>query len=135
MALILLVDDDPTLRAIATEMLRSSEHAIVEAGDGAQAMTLFDRLPFDLVILDLLMPHVDGLEMIAALRRQKSSVKILAISSGGLLDPSGLLKMATRLGADAALQKPLRLATFPLAVAALLERPEIAGMSIGIRRY
>jgi CheY-like chemotaxis protein len=120
MALILIVDDDPTVRAIATELLRADDHAIVEASDGGEALALLARLPVDLVILDMLMPNVDGLETILSLKRQDSKVKILAISSGGVLDPTSLLKIAMTFGADAALQKPLRVGAFRDAVNRIL---------------
>ena len=121
MALILIVDDDPTVRAIATELLRADDHAIVEASDGAEALALLGRLPVDLVILDMLMPNVDGLETIQSLKGRNSKVKILAISSGGVLDPTSLLKIAMTFGADAALQKPLRVGPFREAVARMLQ--------------
>lgn len=120
MALILIVDDDPTVRAIATELLRADDHAIVEAADGGEALELLARLPVDLVILDMLMPNVDGLETILSLKRQNSKVRILAISSGGVLDPTSLLKIAMTFGADAALQKPLRVGAFRDAVNRML---------------
>lgn len=120
MALILIVDDDPTVRAIATELLRADDHAIVEASDGGEALELLARLPVDLVILDMLMPNVDGLETILSLKKQNSKVRILAISSGGVLDPTSLLKIAITFGADAALQKPLRVGAFRDAVNRML---------------
>ena len=120
MALILNVDDDPTIRAIATELLRADDHAIVEASDGGEALALLAWLPVDLVVLDMLMPNMDGLETIQALKQQKSGVPILAISSGGVLDPTSLLKIAITFGADAALQKPLRAATLRDAVNRML---------------
>ena len=120
MALILIVDDDPTVRAIATELLRADDHAIVEASDGGEALALLARLPVDLVILDMLMPNVDGLETILSLKKQDSKVRILAISSGGVLDPTSLLKIAMRFGADDALHKPLRVGVFRDAVNRML---------------
>jgi CheY-like chemotaxis protein len=127
MALILIVDDDPTVRAIATELLRADNHAILEAADGAQALALMERLPVDLVILDMLMPNVDGLETIQALRKRNATAKILAISSGGVLDSASLLRIALTFGADAAMQKPLRISGFRGAVNRLLEPDPPAG--------
>ncbi|WP_162998068.1 response regulator [Brevundimonas lutea] len=46
MAAILIVDDDPTVRLVATEMLRASDHAIVEAGDGVEAIRLLEAMQF-----------------------------------------------------------------------------------------
>lgn len=128
MALILIVDDDPMVRAIAIELLRDDRHAILEAADGAQALTLMERMPVDLVILDMLMPNVDGLETIQAMKGQNASAKILAISSGGILDSASLLRIAVTFGADAAMQKPLRMNSFRGAVNRLLT-PQLSGGS------
>ena len=130
MALILIVDDDPTVRAIATEMLRSDDHAIVEAADGRQALELIEKMPVDLVILDMLMPNMDGLETILALKQQRSSARILAVSSGGPMDSASLLKIALTFGADASMQKPLRLAAFRDTVRRLVASLEPAQTSI-----
>lgn len=130
MALILVVDDDPTVRAIATELLRADDHAIVEASDGGEALALLARLPVDLVILDMLMPNVDGLETILSLKKQSSKVRILAISSGGVLDPTSLLKIAMTFGADGALQKPLRVGAFRDAVNRMLHDETVRGRPI-----
>lgn len=111
MAAILIVDDDPTVRAIAGEMLKTDGHAIVEAADGAEALGLAMHLPLDVIIIDMLMPKMDGLETIRALRAAKSSCKIIAISSGGLLNAGGLLRLALASGADVGLEKPLRVNT------------------------
>ena len=66
MALILVVDDDPTVRAIATELLRADDHAIVEASDGGEALALLARLPVDLVIL-VLWPEAQADQFLPAL--------------------------------------------------------------------
>lgn len=129
MALILIVDDDPMVRAIAIELLRDDRHAILEAADGAQALTLMERMPVDLVILDMLMPNIDGLETIQAMKKRNASAKILAISSGGILDSASLLRIAVTFGADAAMQKPLRMGSFRGAVNRLLTPERSAGPS------
>lgn len=134
MAMILIVDDDPTVRAIAAELLSVDGHAVVEAADGAEALALVETLPVDLIILDMLMPEVDGLETILALKRRKTSAKVLAMSSGGLLDPTGLLRIAVTFGADAAIQKPLRASHFAAAVNQLLQKEDArAGIAVASR--
>jgi CheY-like chemotaxis protein len=126
MAIILIVDDDPTVRLIAGELLRGDDHAIVEAEDGDEALRIVDVMAVDLVVLDMLMPNKDGLETIVELRQRQSDIRILAISSGGSMDRSLLLRTARVLGADESLQKPLRLDTFADTVARLLARPRTA---------
>jgi CheY-like chemotaxis protein len=123
MAVILIVDDDPTIRMIATELLRNSDHAIVEAEDGDEAMRVIKAMPVDLVVLDMLMPNKDGLETLMELRRSGPDVLILAISSGGRMDGDGLLRIASAMGADDTLSKPLRADTFAAKIDELLARP------------
>ncbi len=120
MASILIVDDDPTLRAIATELLRGAGHVIIEAEDGDEALKVIGAVPVDLVVLDMLMPNKDGLEVIRELRRAKAQVRILAISSGGRAGVMSYLETAKVFGADEALAKPLTLATFAATVDRLL---------------
>tara|TARA_R110002012_G_scaffold322025_2_gene553876 strand:- start:68968 stop:69399 length:432 start_codon:yes stop_codon:yes gene_type:complete len=120
MAIIVIVDDDPTICMIATEMLRSENYAIVEASDGEEALAVISILPVDLVILDMLMPHKDGLETITELKATRPDVKILAISAGGGMEISLLLRTALSLGADEALSKPLNKESFVHTVARIL---------------
>ncbi len=125
MSAILIVDDDPSVRLIATELLRSSDHAVLEAADGDEALKIVAAVPIDLVVLDMLMPNKDGLETTLALRQSHPHIRIVAISSGGRADPTGYLKTALMLGADATLVKPLCLATFALAIEEVLGRADL----------
>lgn len=119
MALILMVDDDPTVREIGKALLGDA-HTVVEASDGLEALALARSLPVDLIVLDMLMPNKDGLETLTALRAQSTRPRILAISGGGLLEANGLLKIARAFGADATMQKPLRVGEFRRVVDDLL---------------
>jgi CheY-like chemotaxis protein len=123
MAIIVIVDDDPTIRLIAGEMLRHEDYAVVEASDGDEALGVVAILPVDLVVLDMLMPNKDGLETISELKVSYPGVRILAISSGGQMDSGMLLRTALAFGADEALPKPLHADTFAQTVARLLAAP------------
>ena len=112
MATILIADDDPIVREVAGEMLRSTGHAAVMAEDGLQVLDLLKALPIDLLVTDMLMPNMDGIEVIMEARRVHPSLKILAVSGGGTVGADHLLRTARLLGADATQQKPLRLETF-----------------------
>lgn len=126
MAIIVIVDDDPTIQLIAGELLKADGHAIVHAGDGIEAMKVLATVPADLVVLDMLMPNMDGLETIIEMRRSHPGVKILAISSGGPMGPHDLLRTARLFGADETLAKPLTFSTFGATVERLLEQAERA---------
>ena len=120
MATIVIADDDPIVREIAREMLASSAHAAILVEDGNEVIRLLEGLRIDLLVTDMLMPNMDGVELIMAVRDRYPAVKVLAISSGGSVGASYMLKVARTLGADATLQKPLRLEGFLETIEALL---------------
>ncbi len=80
MARILVVDDDAHIREVVCFALEKAGHATSEAADGRAALDAFARSPAELVVLDILMPEVDGLEVCRELRRE-SDVPILFLSS------------------------------------------------------
>ena len=74
---ILLVDDEHSIQTLLSFPLRKDGYEVVQASDGREALARFEEQPFDLVVLDLMMPHLDGLEvckrMRARARRSRSS--------------------------------------------------------------
>ena len=76
------------------------------ASNGADAEGMIRSNPVDLVITDIMMPQVNGIETIRRLREQHGAVKILAISGGGPSLGTGLLDLARKIGADRSLPKP-----------------------------
>ena len=125
MANILVVDDDPTVRMIASEILTTAGHQVSEAGDGDEALQKVAATPFDLVVLDMLMPNKDGLETISELRGRRPRMRVLAISSGGRMEAGQLLRMALVFGADETMAKPLRKEALTEAVSRLLAMPRV----------
>ena len=121
MATILIADDDPIVRDIAGEMLRATAHAAVLAEDGVEVLRLLDVVAVDLLITDMLMPNMDGGEVILAAREKYPDLKILAISGGGAVGVDLMLRTARAFGADATLTKPLQIATFIRTVDQLLQ--------------
>jgi DNA-binding response OmpR family regulator len=67
-ARILLVDDEQSVQALLSYPLRKEGYDVVQATDGLQALERFDQQPFDLVVLDLMLPKLDGLEVCRRLR-------------------------------------------------------------------
>jgi CheY-like chemotaxis protein len=123
MASILIVDDDPTVRLIARELLRDGDHAIVEAADGDLAIAVIEAVPLDLIVLDLLMPNKDGLEVLRHVKARHPHIRILAVSSGDRIGAVSYLETARVFGADEVMMKPLRLDSFASTVEALLRVP------------
>ena len=106
MACILLIDDEASVRSTLGKYLSHAGHEVVEASDGKQAMELLEESPVDLVIADLYMPEMDGIEFTSRLGQQVPGVKIIAISGGGYLDKHKVLEMARNLGMARTLAKP-----------------------------
>ncbi len=87
-------------------MLEQAGHRVVLAADGAAGISYLKKKPFDLVLTDLLMPEMDGMEFITNVRRLQPAARILAMSGGGHISSNEYLKMASRLGAHEVLAKP-----------------------------
>jgi CheY-like chemotaxis protein len=93
---------------------------VVSAGDGGEALAEMQRSKFDLVVADICMPNVDGIELIVEIRRADNVTKILAISGENGWTPGGYLRAARAVGADHALKKPFSTSAFIDAVDILL---------------
>ena len=80
MARILVVDDDKVMRLLLRAMLERQGYSVVEAENGDEGLSYYRAAPTDLVITDIQMPVMDGLQMIKALRGDFPTAKIIAIS-------------------------------------------------------
>ncbi len=78
MGTILLADDEARIRRLVIDFLKRDGHTVAEAGDGTQAIALFDRMPgrFDLVILDVMMPGADGFAVLRHIRESSAGARI-----------------------------------------------------------
>src|ERR1700722_17671919 len=103
MARILVADDEELVRASLPGVLRRAGHVVALAADGEDALRKFGSNRYDLVITDIVMPRMEGIETVRALRRLEPGVRIIAMSGRGS-DGGFYLKAAIALGADATLQ-------------------------------
>ena len=101
-ARILIVDDDELTRLFLSATLERAGHETFLAEDGREAVSVYGAMEIDVVITDLQMPEVHGLELIALLRNLSPRPTIIAISGTGL----DQLDMAQSVGADVTLTKP-----------------------------
>ncbi len=116
MAMILLVEDDTTTRAFLRHYLVKMGHDVVEATDGIAALATMRTAKIDMVLTDLEMPHMNGLELIAVLRQNKATLPIIALSGH-----PDMLDKVTKAGGQLAITKPVRYATLEPAVRGLLK--------------
>jgi DNA-binding response OmpR family regulator len=116
---ILLLDDEPEMRSTLRDRLILEGYDVQTAPDGRLGLKLYHESPVDLVITDVLMPEMDGLEVIRALCGTPSPPLIIAMSGGGSRDLDFLVE-ATEFGATRTLSKPFRLEEFVALVNGLL---------------
>lgn len=107
MTTILLVDDEDLLREGVREILEIGGYSVIEASDGLQALQLFAVSNVDLVITDVVMPNMDGVDFVTKLRETFPLVPILTISGGSRVVSARFgLDSALLSGANASLTKP-----------------------------
>jgi len=107
---VIVVDDDPFVREVAGIFLKGAGLDPVEAADGDEAITAFEKEPFAIALIDLFMPNRDGLETIAEIKRRWPATRIIAMSGGSkLIDKVQALDWAQGFGADAMIAKPFDL--------------------------
>ena len=105
MATILIIDDEEIIRVLLRSALEAAGYEVTEATNGRQGLELYRHRPTDLVITDILMPELNGLEMLLALTREFIHAKVIAISGAG--EEKNVLDVAKLLGARQTFQKPL----------------------------
>ena len=116
---ILVIDDDELIRRLVNHALTRAGYEVMEASNGRKGLAAFKAAPAELVITDLIMPDMEGLEAIQELRRRSPGLKIIAMSGGGVGWSVDYLKMAEKFGASRILSKPFALGTLCAMVAEL----------------
>ena len=106
MALILVIDDSEAMRHLVRRMLERAKHKVIEAEDGEAGLVIFEDQAPALVITDLIMPRMEGIETIQQIRRSAPNSKIIAMSGIAETRATMYLSAARKLGADATLAKP-----------------------------
>ncbi len=107
MANILVIDDEPQMLKMIERILSLEGYTVLTAQDGKQGLNLCKTNTIDLVITDVIMPEVEGLEVVITLKRILPNVKIIAISGGGRNQPNDYLYVADMLGAHRTFVKPI----------------------------
>ena len=106
MARILVVDDEPNVRDVVRKTLEHVGHDVAEAEDGLKALDFCKANPMDLVVTDLFMPVMDGLELIVQLGEECPDTKIVAISGSVYEKRPRFLEIAGRMASVVTLSKP-----------------------------
>jgi DNA-binding response OmpR family regulator len=120
-ARILLVDDEQSIQTLLSYPLRKDGYEVVRAADGREALDRFAEQPFDLVVLDLMLPRVDGLEVCRRLRARSPVPIIMLTAKSEEFDKV----LGLELGADDYITKPFSMREFRSRVKAALRRVEL----------
>lgn len=99
---ILVIDDDKNIREVVKLYLKKEGYEVTEAGNGAIGLDLFPGKPYDLVLLDIMMPVMDGMEVIKRIRAQSNVPVIMLTAKGETFDKV----LGLELGADDYIVKP-----------------------------
>jgi two-component system response regulator MtrA len=128
---LLLVEDDASIREIATLGLEQAGFRVTSSGDGREALIRFRQGPFDLVVLDVMLPSLDGLEVLRGIRKDGRTPVVMLSAKGDLHD----IVVGLELGADDYVTKPFELPELVARIKAVLRRshaePQDKVISIG----
>jgi CheY-like chemotaxis protein len=106
MARIVLIDDNDLFRSMLKETLTHFGHTVVAASNGKEGLKMFIAGGADLIITDLVMPEIEGFEVLMELQKYRPRVKIIVVSGGVRGNAADFLDIAKRLGASKVLAKP-----------------------------
>ena len=119
---ILVVEDEIDLNNVIVKHLKKDGYSVDSAFNGEEAMDFTAVANYDLIVLDIMMPVMDGYALVKALRETKHTLPILMITAKSQLES---LEEAFKLGVDDYMVKPIRLAELVLRVQALLRRAQL----------
>ncbi len=104
---ILIIEDDIAVQKMLKQTFERAGFEVCVANNGRIGIVLYRERSFDVVITDLIMPDMEGIETITALKKSDTDAKVIAISGGGRNKPVDYLVLAEKLGANRTFSKPL----------------------------
>lgn len=120
---ILIADDEDMFAIMLQRSLAMFGYEVIRARNGREALRLYDPATVGLVLTDLIMPDMEGLELIVALRKANPAVKVIAMSGGGRNHPQAYLAIAEKVGAVRSLAKPFTITELVATVQESLDAP------------
>ena len=120
MAQVMIVDDDPAVRSVLRRMLAREGHEVTEQEDAEGALASLATSRPEVIISDMYMPEMDGIEFLIKLEAVAPEVPVIAISGGGPTGNTHVLHDAKELGAAATLLKPFTYEELHQVIAAVL---------------
>ncbi len=131
MGKVLIVDDDPAIRDGCFQVLTRSGYEAEMAASGSEALELLDRWEFDVILLDLKMPDIHGLDLLRQIREQDTQVHVIVITAFGTVENA---VQAMKLGAFDFLPKPFEPEELRLLVRRAMEAKRLAMENLYLRQ-
>ncbi len=128
---ILIIDDEKNIRLTLRDILEDDGHLVLEAGSGEDGLNLLQNENVDMVLLDVRLPGMDGIDVLKAIRKIDKSLDVIMISGHATV---GTAVDALRIGAYDFLEKPLSLARVKLAIRNLSEKQSLINRSALIQQ-
>ena len=104
---VLIIEDDTFVQNMLKQTFERADYEVATANNGRMGLQLYQCRPFDVVITDLIMPDMEGIETITHLKQIDPQVNVIAISGGGRNNPDDYLYLAQKLGAKYTFTKPV----------------------------
>ena len=120
---ILVIDDEPHMRRVLEIMLRQAGHKVFSASDGQEALELMHVNRIDLVITDMRMPRMDGIELLTRMRAEDNQTPVIVVTAHGSIESA---VDAMRHGASDYILRPFDLETLELSISRVLKEAEVA---------
>ena len=103
---ILVIEDDAAVREGVAKVLSRAGYTVHKGENGREGLAILEREPCDIVLTDIIMPEMEGIETITRIARQYPNLKVVAMSGGGRLGNTDFLKVARQIGAVDTIAKP-----------------------------
>ena len=120
---ILIAEDDRELRQLFAHVLTKNGYTVLGVSNGEEALAALEQSYFDLIISDIMMPKMDGFELVRSIRESGSSIPILMITARDAFDD---MRLGFLSGSDDYMVKPINIGEMVLRVSALLRRAQMA---------
>ena len=127
---VLIIDDEEYILNLSKDILSKDNFAVKTAMAGIDGLKLFEREPFDLILTDVKMPVMDGLDVIRQIRANNKEIPVIVITGHGTLD---VAIKSLRLGAQGFILKPFTPAELRASVADALEKTRLLAENIRMR--
>jgi len=128
---ILVADDEPNVRSLLSRLLKKEGYKVFAAGDGQEALDLFRRFSPDLILLDVRMPGMDGLETFKAIREESETVLVIMMTAYGTIETA---VQAMKMGAFDYLTKPFNLDEIKVVISKALEVRNLSTQLVALRQ-